>query len=328
MTDKKLEFGELKKITMSDTWKSEPQGFTPWLYDNIGALGETLGMTLRAKEMEFRIGRYYLDLLAEDGDGRKVAIENQFGDTDHSHLGQLLTYAVGCEADVLIWVTEGVNDEHRMAMEWLNRQNNTNVEFYLVQVDVLQIDDSRPAYQFVPVVTANKWQKEANQQASKKSPEDIACGEYFSQFIEELGKKEPSLTLARQHRDQTRYRFFSCGVRNHRWVYAHRFYDDNTAAVYLHFDGALVADVEMVCEELLARKESIKGIWDGWDKNWEDWDSYSIGVFRNISFSDTEESLAKHRAWAIDQMCRMVKAIPPAMLQEIADKLDSEKSAE
>ena len=327
MTDKKLKFGELKKITMRDTWESEPQGFTPWLYDNISALGEALGMTLRAKEMEFRIGRYYLDLLAEDGDGRKVAIENQFGDTDHSHLGQLLTYAVGCEADVLIWMTEGVNDEHRRAMEWLNRQNNTNAEFYLVQVEVLQIDDSRPAYQFIPVVAASKWQKEASQQA-EKSPEDLACGEYFSQFIKELREKEPSLSLARQHRDSTRYRFFNSGVRG--WVYGHEFCDDgdsSTAMVYLSFYDERQATATALYEKLRARKEKIEKIW-GVSLDWEEWGWHTIGVSRPGAISYSGSKLAEIRKWAVEQMLKLAEAIPPETLQEIAAELEAEEPKE
>ena len=324
----KKEFGALKKITMRDEWGSEPQGFTPWLYDNIRALGDALDMQLRAKEMEFRIGRYYLDLLAEDGDGRKVAIENQFGETDHSHLGQLLTYAVGCEADVLIWVTEEVNGEHRRTMEWLNHQNNTNAEFYLVRVEVLQIDDSRPAYQFVPVVTADKWQREAYQKASKKSPEDIACGEYFSQFVKELGGKEPSLALARQHRDSTRYRFFNSGVRD--WVYVHEFCNDgdsNIATVSLYFYGERQADATALYEKLRARKEKIEKIW-GISLDWEEWGWHKVGVSRPGAPSYSGSKLAEIRKWAVEQMLKLAEAIPPETLQEIAAEMEADKPKE
>ena len=323
MSDKK--FGELKKITMSDTWGSEPQGFTPWLYNNIHALGDALDMPLHAKETEHRIGKFYLDLLAEDGDGRKVAIENQFGKTDHSHLGQLLTYAVGCKADVLIWVTEEVNEEHRLAMEWLNHQNNTNTEFYLVRVDVLQIDNSRSAYQFIPVVAPDESQKKAHQQATKtpKTPEDIACGKYFYQFASELKEKSFNFDPA-WHYDSTRFRYFNSGVR--RWAYAHDI-RDGYASVYFYLHYARRLEAQKVLAELIARKKAIEEKW-GCKLEWDEWDNYSIGVYRKAALSDSEESLAETRKWAVEQMFKLAEAIPPETLRDIAAKLPAEESEE
>ncbi len=316
MTDKKNKFGELKILNMRDAWKHEAHDFTPWLKDNISELGKALGLDLEAKNTEEKIGKFYLDLLAQEKDGRIVAIENQFNSTDHSHLGQLLTYAAGCEAKILIWITEHVQDEHRAAIEWLNHSTDAETEFYLVKVEVLQIDDSLPAYKLIPVVSANKWQKEIHETLTVKTPEDLKCGDYFQCFMEELEKRECSLELYRNHKDSTRYRWFSLGVRE--WVLVHGFeYDD--ALVYLFFQGENKKTATMLRNELLKQKESltskIEGLeWDGW--------SYScIGVSRDGSFSETKKSVNNTREWAIDNMIKFAETFSIEMLKELEEKI-------
>ena len=110
-------FGELKEVPMRKIWKHEARKFTPWLERNIRALGKALGLDLSSKQAEAQVGNFSLDLLAETGDGDIVAIENQFKGTDHKHLGQMLTYAAGCDAKILIWIVEEARDEHRAAIE-------------------------------------------------------------------------------------------------------------------------------------------------------------------------------------------------------------------
>ena len=57
-------------------------------------------------------GKYWLDLLLADARDRVVIVENQFGATDHDHLGKLLTYCAGTDAQVVIWISESLNEEH------------------------------------------------------------------------------------------------------------------------------------------------------------------------------------------------------------------------
>lgn len=99
--------GKLEKIELRDIWISESSDFTPWLAreDNLLTLGETLGLELELEAQEKAVGPFRADILCKDiGTNAWVLIENQLERTDHSHLGQLLTYASGLEAVTIVWI--------------------------------------------------------------------------------------------------------------------------------------------------------------------------------------------------------------------------------
>lgn len=174
-------FGHLRPLaaTSAEGWDHEAYDFTPWLAENLDLLGEELGLALRIREREAAVGRYSLDLLLEDAQGRTVIVENQFGQTDHDHLGKLLTYCAGTEADVVVWLSESLTDEHVAALEWLNENTVPGVGFFGVELGLLKIDDSRPAPHFRVVVQPNEWKKRARlePQASVDSWSWAAFGE-------------------------------------------------------------------------------------------------------------------------------------------------------
>lgn len=154
-------FGQLHPVSASSAegWTHEAHDFTPWLAENLELLGEELGLSLQLKEREYAVGRYSLDLLLEDAQGRTVIVENQFGQTDHDHLGKLLTYCAGTEADVVVWISETLTEEHVAALEWLNESTVAGVGFFGVELELLKIDDSKPAPHFRVLVKPNEWVK-------------------------------------------------------------------------------------------------------------------------------------------------------------------------
>ena len=181
-------FGKLKRIPLREIWKHEASEFTPWLGKNIERLGEALNLQLELTQREAPVGEFSLDLLATDlNTTRTVIIENQLNPTDHTHLGQLLTYAAGLDASTIIWIAEEVRAEHRQTLEWLNQKTGTDTQFFAVVVEGLQIDDSRRALDFKPVVFPNEWQKSQRQRASTNtSPKLEKYREYFQHLIDEL----------------------------------------------------------------------------------------------------------------------------------------------
>jgi hypothetical protein len=105
MNDQPL--GRLERVELRNVWISEATSFTPWLArpDNMAVLAETLGIDLELEAQEKAVGPFRADLLCKDiGTDRWVLIENQLEKTDHSHLGQLLTYASGLEAVTIVWI--------------------------------------------------------------------------------------------------------------------------------------------------------------------------------------------------------------------------------
>ncbi|MBI1785141.1 hypothetical protein HYR69_08350 [Candidatus Sumerlaeota bacterium] len=206
--------GEMKSINIRELWPNEAHDFTPWLQANIQQLGEALGLDLEISAREADVGDFSLDLLAKDlGTQRPVVIENQFGATDHDHLGKLFTYAAGVDADVVIWVTETLRDEHRQALEWLNRRTDEGLAFFAVVVEVVRIDDSHPAVRFKPEVVPNEWQRATRERAERQSsPKGEAYRRYFQSLIDELREKH-RFTGARTAVPQSWYSF-SSGVRS------------------------------------------------------------------------------------------------------------------
>lgn len=159
-----MKLGKIKRINdLRMIWPHEANSFTKWLAkeENLSKLGEDIGIDLVLEERESSVGNFSVDIFAnEESTGRKVIIENQFEDTDHDHLGKLITYASGKGAEVIVWVVKRARDEHRQAIEWLNQHTDTSLGFFLVEIELWQIDDSAIAPKFNVIERPNDWAKQ------------------------------------------------------------------------------------------------------------------------------------------------------------------------
>lgn len=152
----------LSRVEVREVWEHEAEDFTPWLAkrENLQFLGETLGMKLKLEGTEVGVGDYAADIVAFDAaDNSRVVIENQLERTDHSHLGQTLTYTAGLHALKVIWIAKRFTDEHRAALEWLNENTRENIRFFGLEVEVWKIGDSPAAPKFNIVAKPNDWKK-------------------------------------------------------------------------------------------------------------------------------------------------------------------------
>jgi hypothetical protein len=95
-------------------------------------------------------------------DGDRILIENQFGKTDHDHLGKLITYASGLKARTVILIGEEIREEHRSALDWLNGISDDHHQFFAVSVELWRIGDSKLAPRFNVVVKPNNWERLVN----------------------------------------------------------------------------------------------------------------------------------------------------------------------
>ena len=105
-TGGRMDISRLKRVAIRNVWKNEEKDFTPWLAKNIDILGETLGTPLTIIEREADVGETFkADLLVEGLDGDLGVVENQFGKSDHDHVGKLLTYLANLEAKKAVWLS-------------------------------------------------------------------------------------------------------------------------------------------------------------------------------------------------------------------------------
>lgn len=145
----KIELGEIEIINPREVWKHEERDFTPWVAENINKISEVIGVPIIVEQTEQKIGNIELDIYGKvEGKDTIVIIENQLNSTDHIHLGQLLTYAGGLDASIIIWIATEIRDEHRSAIEWLNKISNENSSFFLLRPEVIKIGESKPAVKF------------------------------------------------------------------------------------------------------------------------------------------------------------------------------------
>ena len=153
--------GRLERVDLNDAWRYEDRDFTPWLAqeENLAILGEALGIDLELEAQEKSVGPFRADILCRDDSGGWVLIENQLEKTDHTHLGQLLTYASGLEAVTIIWIAKKFTEEHRSTLDWLNRITDAKFHFFGVEVELWRIDDSRRAPKFNIVSKPNDWSR-------------------------------------------------------------------------------------------------------------------------------------------------------------------------
>ena len=175
----------LKRVPVRDVWKNEEKVFTPWLAENIDVLGEVLGIKLSVIEREANVGETYeADLLAEGEDGESVVIENQFGRSDHDHLGKLLTYLTNLDAKKAIWICENPQPEHIEAVDWLNKSTPANIAFYMIKLEVYQIDNSPPAPHFSVESSPSSQLKEAGEIKEKLAERHLKRLEFWKRLLE------------------------------------------------------------------------------------------------------------------------------------------------
>ena len=314
------DFGELKKVPLRDMWKKEAKHFTPWLADNIKALGTALDFDfeLEVIDTEVRVGNFFLDLLAEDVDTkRKVIIENQLEQTDHDHLGKLITYASGINAYAIIWVAESFRDEHRQALEWLNQRTDPETHFFAVVVEGLQIDDSKPAYNFKPIVFSNEWQKLNKNNLSNR---DEMYRSYYQPMADELREKH-RFTNSRKARKSNDYSFYS-GIKG---VHYCAVVSYGVPRVEVYFTNDTIIDNKQLFDILKTQKRDIEKQY-GQDFEWsrlDDKQACAIRLKRNrgkLLSKMTEKEKDELRRWHIDNLLKLKKVFTPFIEQALEGK--------
>ena len=302
-----VSLGKLVEIKdLRTVWPHEALDFTPWLSqdDNIALLADAVGLDITVDETESAVGDFNVDIFAsETGTDRKIIIENQLEDTNHDHLGKLITYASGKSADVIIWVVKHAREEHRAAVEWLNNHTDEKIGFFLCEIKLYQIEHSQPAVKFEVIEKPNDWAKEVKKNETGNSTQQqrydywVAFQDYAFQnvqFAKNFNRRKPSLDS---------WMNFSIGssachiavsqIKKRNELYVELYISEDKELFYslLQQKDSIEADAGLTFEwrELPERKAS------------------RIVLSKNVSFEDKGQWTAQFD-WLIDVMLKMKQA--------------------
>lgn len=184
--------GRLEQVPLREVWRHEASDFTQWLAlpENIDQLAEVIlgGGSLTVTDTEVNVGSYKADILAVDSEDRVVVIENQLEQTDHDHLGKILTYGAGKQAEVLVWIVKDAREEHENAVNWLNEHTDDTIHLFLIQIEAWRIGSSAAAPRFNIIAKPNDWLKAVKQSTASGSVSDLKLQQQaFFEEVRELG---------------------------------------------------------------------------------------------------------------------------------------------
>lgn len=173
----------------------EDAGFTRWLSEHLEYLEPVLGLaSMELVATESPVGSFFLDIRASgtDAQGQAVAvpIENQYGRTDHDHLGKLITYtaqaAATAERVLGVWIVEEARDEHLAAVSFLNEISPARVGRVLAEVRFAPGPGDAYYVQFEPKARPNEVLTAAPRQSGDPAA-DLAYKQYMDAILERAG---------------------------------------------------------------------------------------------------------------------------------------------
>lgn len=153
---------KLDKITnveLRSVFPNESSDFTVWLsnQENLELLGKSIGINLLPVKREAPVVNFRVDLLAKDSESNYVIIENQLTESDHDHLGKLITYCSHYNSKIVIWIVQELRIEHEKAINWLNHNTSIDISFFIVKFELIKIGESMPAPKFTLIVKPSVW---------------------------------------------------------------------------------------------------------------------------------------------------------------------------
>lgn len=190
------DLSRLQVVPVREVWRHEAYDFTQWMLENADVLADVLGMELELTAAEHPVGGFSLDLIGREvGTGATVIVENQLEQTDHGHLGQIMTYAGGTDPQTIVWCAPSFRDEHRAALDWLNERTDESTRFFGVEVAAVRIDESRPAPMFRLVAQPNDWTKQVHAETSSASSDRVsAYASFWTDLLHRIREAHPDWT--------------------------------------------------------------------------------------------------------------------------------------
>jgi Domain of unknown function (DUF4268) len=311
----------LTNVPLRQVWNDEARIFTPWLElpENLDLLAEALGLpNLQQKSREHAVGRYAADLVCQIADTNEyLLIENQIEISDHKHLGQLLTYIAGLEAQDLriryvAWLAEDFRDEHRAAIEWLNERLDERIGFFAARIEVWKIGSTEElAPRFDVVVEPRQIATVAARAArpSEQSEVDISRVEYWRGFSEELRRRGAPLKI-REEPPRLGFYTFTLDSRRGIYLYAYREVASQMIGSYISMTGLVARRVFEIWQSDKTAIETAFGVTLIWHEVQHD-KNYRIQVTAIPADPLNEADWSRQHNWLADQVERLHRVFEP-----------------
>ncbi len=275
-----MSIGKLERVPLRELWKHEEHGFSAWLESNIDVLADTLGISLTPVDRAKSVGLFWLDLLAEDGSGNPVIIENQLEATNHDHLGKLLTYLTNLEAKTAIWIASQARPEHIRTVSWLNESTPADTSFFLVQLAAYRIGDSDPAPLFTTIVGPSQEGKKIGQEKKDLAQRHVLRLRFWGQLLA-LAKAKGVRT--HENRTPSKDYWLGAGAGRTSLTYTYLLWEDKAGVELTIYTPDRDVN-KQIFDQLHAHKEAIDAAfgdvleWDRLDTNIVSRVRYSISV--------------------------------------------------
>jgi hypothetical protein len=310
----KQQLGKLERVPLREAWRHEANDFTPWLAEesNLAVLADALDLSdLALVATEHRVGEFKLDILCISGD-EQVIIENQLEKTDHTHLGQLLTYAAGTGARKVIWVAESFRPEHVAALDFLNQNTTDDLNFFAVEVELWRIGDSALAPKFEVVAKPNAWARIGREQAraaAQSTPARQRQLELWQALVEAVAVRAPEL---RPQRPRPQHWLNLSVGRSGFALAATASLRDDRLGVELYISHV---DSKAMFQALLAQKPALEQQL-GFELDWQelpDAHACRIATWRPDSPIEDEAQWGAYLDWFAQRLVRMNAVFRPAI---------------
>lgn len=300
--------GKIKEVPLREVWKHEALDFTKWLEENLDVLSEKIGITLLNVDRERSAGAFNVDLVAEDESGNPVIIENQLGKSDHDHLGKIITYLTAIDAKAAIWIVSEPRPEHIAAISWLNESSAAT--FYLLKVQAIQIDDSKPA----PLLTLIVGPSDESRQIGERKKEMAERYNIREKFWSQLLAYSKTQTKLHSTISPTVHNWIGTGAGVSGLAYNYLI-TQHEAYVELYIDkGKDMDDLNLqIFKQLMEHREEIEKKF-GEPLDWQELENRrACRIRKTISggYRDPESEWPDIQKRMVDAMIRLERAFSP-----------------
>ena len=294
---------QIQEHELRSVWQNEERDFTRWLTENVDLLGSALGIELEDARAEEAVGDFSSDIVAREmNTGETVVIENQYGKTDHDHLGKLLTYSSGKDAGFSLWLSEEFRPEHRSVLEWLTESGPRDAKFFAIKPRVVSIGASdERGFEFDVVVEPNEWERELSEETLTEL--ERSYKEFFGDLVDAYAERRPQWYKLKP---STRaYITFSAGITgvSFGWV----FHQGPEFAVELYITTSSKERNEAIFDSFADRAQEIESnlgrelVWERLPEKQACRIKWSKGISGKLS-ELTDDQRAELIEWGVDTM--------------------------